>query len=173
MRPVPGVRLTLVSPEATAPYTGMLPGHVAGHYPREALDIDLVRLARFAGARFIPARVVGLDPEAREARLSSGRRVPYDIASLDIGITSHMDGLPGFAEHGVPAKPLGPFAERWADAVAGTGRLRLASSGAALPGRRSPWPARTGCGRPGGRPRSRLSTGGGCWPRSRHRRGRG
>jgi selenide,water dikinase len=134
MRPVPGVRLTLVSPEATAPYSGMLPGHVAGHYPREALDIDLVRLARFAGARFIPARVVGLDPEAREARLSSGRRVPYDIASLDIGITSHMDGLPGFAEHGVPAKPLGPFAERWADAVAGTGRLRLAIIGGGVAG---------------------------------------
>jgi selenide,water dikinase len=101
--------VTLVSPEATAPYTGMLPGHVAGHYPREALDIDLVRLARFAGARFIPGRVVALDPEARVATLASGRRLRYDIASLDIGITAEMPHLPGFAEHGIPAKPLDRF----------------------------------------------------------------
>jgi selenide,water dikinase len=134
MRPVPGVRLTMVSPEATAPYTGMLPGHIAGHYPREALDIDLVRLARFAGARFIAERVIGLDPDDRTARLASGRRVPYDIASLDIGITSKMDALPGFAEHGVPAKPLGPFAERWAEAVDGEGRLRVAVIGGGVAG---------------------------------------
>jgi selenide,water dikinase len=38
---------------------------------------------------------VGLDPEARDGTLASGRRVPYDIASLDIGITSHMDGPAG------------------------------------------------------------------------------
>ena len=31
MNPLPGVRLTLVNPDPTAPYTGMLPGLVAGH----------------------------------------------------------------------------------------------------------------------------------------------
>ena len=36
--------------------------------------------------------------------------IGYDVASIDIGITSEMPDLPGFAEHGVPAKPLGPFA---------------------------------------------------------------
>jgi selenide,water dikinase len=44
MNPVPGVRLTLISPDPTAAYSGMLPGHIAGRYPREALQIDLVRL---------------------------------------------------------------------------------------------------------------------------------
>jgi selenide,water dikinase len=123
MRSVPGGAPDDGEPEATAPYTGMLPGHIAGHYPREALDIDLVRLARFAGARFIAERVIGLDPDDRTARLASGRLVSYDIASLDIGITSKMDALPGFAEHGVPAKPLGPFADRWAEAVEGEGEI--------------------------------------------------
>ena len=47
MAPVPGVRLTLIDPGPTAPYTGMLPGFVAGHYGRMDLEIDLVRLARF------------------------------------------------------------------------------------------------------------------------------
>jgi selenide,water dikinase len=134
MRPVPGVRLTLINPEATAPYTGMLPGHIAGHYPREALDIDLVRLARFSSARFIAGRVVALDPEARTVTLASGRRVSYDIASLDIGITSQMAALPGFAAHGVPAKPLGVFAERWAEVAAGSGPLRMAVIGGGVAG---------------------------------------
>ena len=62
MRPVPGVRLTVVNPGPTAPYSGMLPGHVAGHYAREELDIDLVRLARFAGARLVIGAVDRIDP---------------------------------------------------------------------------------------------------------------
>ena len=51
MDPLPGARLTVINPGPTAPYTGMLPGHVAGHYSRDMLEIDLVRLCRHAGAR--------------------------------------------------------------------------------------------------------------------------
>ncbi|MFN3145736.1 MAG: hypothetical protein ACE368_11015 [Paracoccaceae bacterium] len=54
----------------------MLPGHVAGHYPREALDIDLVRLARFAGARLILGRADGIDRAARRVHGASGARSP-------------------------------------------------------------------------------------------------
>ena len=37
--PVAGARLTVINPAPSAPYTGMLPGHVAGHYDRDALEI--------------------------------------------------------------------------------------------------------------------------------------
>lgn len=134
MRPVPGVRLTLVNPGATAPYSGMLPGHVAGHYTREALDIDLVRLARFAGARLVVDRAVALDPLAKAVTLGSGRVVRYDMVSLDIGITSEMPSLPGFAEHGIAAKPLGIFADRWARVCAGEGAIRIAVLGGGVAG---------------------------------------
>ncbi|MEO5614381.1 MAG: bifunctional NADH dehydrogenase FAD-containing subunit/selenide, water dikinase SelD, partial [Cypionkella sp.] len=60
MNPLPGVRLTLINPDPAAPYTGMLPGLIAGHYARDEIMIDLVRLARFAGARLILDRVTGL-----------------------------------------------------------------------------------------------------------------
>ncbi|MBL9060593.1 MAG: FAD-dependent oxidoreductase, partial [Mangrovicoccus sp.] len=119
MAPVAGARLTLIDPGPAATYSGMLPGHIAGHYPREALDIDLVRLARFAGARLILGAAEAFDPVAREIRVS-GRRAPicYDLASIDVGITSAMRDLPGFGAHARPAKPLGPFAAAWDDHVA-------------------------------------------------------
>lgn len=118
MKPVPGVRLTLINPDATAPYSGMLPGHVAGHYTRHALEIDLVRLARAAGARLIMDRAVGFDRDAGRVLLQNRPPVAYDIAAIDIGITSDLPLLPGFTEHAVPAKPLGPMAARWQAHVA-------------------------------------------------------
>ena len=134
MRPVPGVRVTLINPGATAPYSGMLPGHIAGHYTRDALDIDLVRLARFANARLIVDRAVALDPAAKRLTLADGRSISYDLVSLDIGITSEMPRLPGFAEHGVAAKPLGRFADTWAEVCEGQGDLSIAILGGGVAG---------------------------------------
>jgi selenide, water dikinase len=50
--------------------------------------------------------------------------LPYDVASIDIGITSDLPDLPGFAEHAVAAKPLGDFARRWAAFLPAAGRRR-------------------------------------------------
>ncbi|MBV1868761.1 MAG: selenide, water dikinase SelD [Marinosulfonomonas sp.] len=113
MKPLAGVRLTVINPHPTAPYTGMLPGFVAGHYSREALDIDLVRLARVAGARLILDRAVAIDPVAQTVSLAGGRVIPYHTASVDIGITSDLPALPGFGENAIPAKPLDRFATAW------------------------------------------------------------
>jgi len=113
-----GVRLTLVNPGVTAPYTGMLPGHVAGHYRREALDIDLMRLARFAGARLVCDRAVGIDRGRRLVHLAGRPPVRYDLLSVDIGITADLPAIPGFSEHAQPVKPLGPFATAWTGFVA-------------------------------------------------------
>jgi len=113
MNPLPGVRVSVVNPGSTAAYSGMLPGFVAGHYGRDDLDIDLVQLARFAGARLIAGRVIALDPATRQVTLEGGRVLAFDVASVDIGITSNMPDLPGFADHAIPAKPLGRFATAW------------------------------------------------------------
>ncbi|MFZ3582604.1 selenide, water dikinase SelD [Loktanella sp. DJP18] len=108
-----GVRVTLIDPGPTAAYSGMLPGFVAGHYSRDELDIDLMKLARFANARLILGAVTSIDPVARLITVPGRPPIAYDVASLDVGITSDMPTLPGFADHAVPAKPLGPFASRW------------------------------------------------------------
>jgi selenide, water dikinase len=133
MKPLPGARLTLINPAPTAPYTGMLPGHIAGHYPRDALEIDLVRLARFAGARIVLGRATAIDRAARTIAVGD-RTLAYDLASIDIGITSDLPDLKGFSEHGIPAKPLGPYATRWAAHLARTDPATLAVIGAGVGG---------------------------------------
>lgn len=134
MKPLAGARLTLINPGPTAPYSGMLPGFVAGHYTRDALDIDLVRLARFAGARVINAAANHLDLDAGKVHLSNRPPVSFDLASVDVGITSQMPDIPGFAEYAIPAKPLGPFAEAWDSYRAGSGPGRVAVIGGGVAG---------------------------------------
>jgi selenide,water dikinase len=113
MNPLPGVRLTVINPNPTAPYSGMLPGFVAGHYTSDELDIDLVQLARFAGARLIAGNAMAIDPKAKTITLLDRPNIAYDVAAIDVGVTSEMPKLVGFADHGIPAKPLGAFALRW------------------------------------------------------------
>ena len=118
MKPVVGVRLTVINPGPAAPYTGMLPGLIAGHYRRDEIMIDLARLARFAGARVIFDRATGIDRAAKVIHLQNRPPLRYNIASVDIGIGSDLPDLPGYAEHGAAAKPLGDYAARWEAFVA-------------------------------------------------------
>lgn len=138
MRPLPGVRLTVINPGPTAPYSGMLPGHIAGHYSRDQLDIDLVQLARAAGARLILGRACGLDRGAKQVLLQGQPPVGYDVASIDIGITAEMPQMPGFQQHAVPVKPLDRYAEAWqlflADVAAGRRPPSVAVIGGGIAG---------------------------------------
>lgn len=117
MEPLPGVRVTVINPGPTAPYTGMLPGHVAGHYGRDELEIDLGKLCRHAGARLILGRADGIDRARRQVHIAGRGPVGYDVASVDVGITAQME-VPGFADHAVGAKPLDMYAARWRDFLA-------------------------------------------------------
>jgi selenide, water dikinase len=132
MRPVPGVRLTLIARDIETPYSGMLPGYIAGYYRFDECHIDLLRLARFAGARLIHDEAIGLDRAHGAVLCRDHPPIRYDIVSLDIGITPRRDAVPGAAEHTVPVKPIDRFAERWEkllDRAKGLGRLRLAVVG--------------------------------------------
>lgn len=135
MQPIAGVRLTVINPGPVAPYTGMLPGHIAGHYTRAEMMIDLVALARFAGARVILDRVTGIDPAARRVMLAQSAPVSYDVASVDIGIGSDLPHVTGFTAHGLAAKPLGGYAEGWDAFIAkGLAAPRLVIIGAGIGG---------------------------------------
>src|SRR5438067_7374754 len=132
MRPVPGVRLTLITRDIGTPFSGMLPGYVAGLYSFAECHIDLVRLARFAGARRIHDGAIGLDRAQRRVLCRAHPPIRYDLISLDIGSTPRLGDVPGAAKHTVSVKPIDHFGERWEallERARDLGHLRLALVG--------------------------------------------
>jgi len=85
--PLPGVELVLVSPLAQAPYSGMVPGWLAGTYRYDEMVIDFRALCAASGARWVAAEVTALDADARRLQLSNGDTLAYDLLSLNIGST--------------------------------------------------------------------------------------
>jgi len=132
MRPVPGVRLTLITRDIETPYSGMLPGYVAGLYSFAECHIDLVRLARFAGARLIHDEAIGLDRAQRRVLCRAHPPIRYDLVSLDIGSTPRLGDVPGASKHTVSVKPIDHFGESWEallERARDLGHLRLALVG--------------------------------------------
>ena len=132
MRPAPGVRVTLVARDVETPYSGMLPGYVAGHYSFEECHIDLGRLTTFAGARLIRDEAIGLDRATCAVLTREHPPIRYDTLSIDIGSAPRSDDVPGAAEHTIAVKPIACFAKRWEallDRAEKMPRLRLAVVG--------------------------------------------
>ncbi|MCG7199658.1 selenide, water dikinase SelD [Marinobacter pelagius] len=113
MNPVPGVRLTLICRDTHTPYSGMLPGYVAGHYSYDDVHIDLSRLAEYAGARFYRDEVVGIDRTKKRILCRNRPNVPYDILSINIGSSPKVSDVEGAEEYAVPVKPINGFNQRW------------------------------------------------------------
>ena len=109
MKPIAGVRLTLISREVHTPYSGMLPGLVAGLYGFDDAHIDAGPLARFAGARLYQDEVTGLDLDARRVICRHHPPVPFDLLSLNIGSTPNTTDTPGATDHAIPVKPIDGF----------------------------------------------------------------
>ncbi|MDQ6684387.1 MAG: FAD-dependent oxidoreductase [Pseudomonadota bacterium] len=118
-KPVPGCDLTIVSPLALTPYSGMVPGWLAGTYRFDEIDIDFAALAAAAGARFLVDEMIGLDPKRRQVRLRSGRGLDYDVLSLNVGSTLTPPVVPpGARARILSLRPLDKLRHAW-DALLG------------------------------------------------------
>lgn len=132
--PSAGAELVLASPRPHTPYSGMLPGVVAGLYaPADAL-IDLAALAAAARARFVRACVTAIDPVGRSVRLDDGSAVGYDVLSIDTGSAPPLATVRGAEAFGVPVKPVERFLDAWsavlAESPARTRRIAVVGGGA-------------------------------------------
>jgi selenide,water dikinase len=135
MAPLPDVRLSVVLDRPVAVYSGMVPGFVSGEYEAEELEIDVVPLARRAGARVILAAAVDIDPVARRIAFEDRPTLGYDVASLDVGSTVRGLDLPGVREHAFATRPICDFVDRLESRVevlrAGETRVVVVGAGAA------------------------------------------
>ena len=131
MRPEPGLRLTVVAREPHSPYSGMLPGLVAGCYRWRDAHIDLARLAALAGARFIAGEAVGVDLGANRVALRGRPPLRYDVLSINTGGAPVDVPRSSFV---TPVKPIGRFLSAWRRVAADEAVRRLAVVGGGAAG---------------------------------------
>ena len=97
-------RPLLVSENERAPYSGMLPGYIAGAYARDDCFIHLPTLAKQTGADFLCGRATGVAGD--EVLLEGGGRARFDALSVNTGAAPR----PPFAvANGCAVKPIGEF----------------------------------------------------------------
>jgi pyridine nucleotide-disulfide oxidoreductase family protein len=139
--PLPGVELVVVSPIALAPYSGMVPGWLAGAYRFEEIVIDFQALCAACGARWITAELEALDPDAKRLHLSTGESMDYDLLSLNVGSTLRpppgegarmlamrpLSLLPPAYEDVLEAWASGPSGEPWTVTAVGGGAAGVES----------------------------------------------
>ena len=105
-----GIALTLVSPVPVAPYSGMVPGWMAGHYRWDQCCIDFAHLCRLAGATLHTGMANGIDARASLLHLDGGEQLAYDALSLDFGSAA---SAPSGADMLLPMRPLAGLRQRW------------------------------------------------------------
>ena len=123
MAPRPGTEIVLVSPVDLAAYSGMLPGHIAGHYSEAEMHIDLRRLAHAAGAMFVEAAADGLNLTSRTVTLKSRPPLTFDLASINVGGSPNLGLIPGADQWAVPVKPVTRFLAHWQELLKVATRL--------------------------------------------------
>jgi selenide,water dikinase len=112
-RPAADIRVTLISRDIHTPYSGMLPGFLAGHYTHDDAHIDLRPLAQTAGARLFHAEATGLDLDGKRVICAGRPPVEFDYLSLDIGSKPNSKSIPGAADYTLPIKPVEGFVAGW------------------------------------------------------------
>jgi selenide, water dikinase len=113
LQPAADIRLTLISRDIHTPYSGMLPGFVAGHYTHDDAHVDLRPLAQKARVRLFHAEAIGLDLESKLVICAGRPPVDFDILSLDIGSKPSWHDIPGAADYTLPIKPVDEFVAGW------------------------------------------------------------
>jgi selenide,water dikinase len=101
-----GVEVTLVSPVRRQPYSGMVPGMIAGRYRADELSFDLEAIARAAGARYVPLAGRRILTGAGRIELADGSIAAYDVLSVATGSTVRGAELPGVAQRALMVKPI-------------------------------------------------------------------
>lgn len=111
--PPRGAEVVLASPDRYTTYSGMLPGHIAGHYDFHDCHIDLEHLCRVARVTFERAEVTALDLASRRACFRDGRERTFDVLSLDAGSAPDTTSAPGSLDFTVRVKPVAALLAAW------------------------------------------------------------
>jgi selenide, water dikinase len=112
--PLPDVEVVLINRTLHAPYSGMLPGLVAGLYQFDECHIHLEFLTRRCSIPFRQTTVLSADLARQQLTLEDGATLSYDFLSINTGSTPPLLDTPGAKENVLPIKPIEDFLLGWA-----------------------------------------------------------
>ncbi len=101
-----GARVTVIGPSPYHYYSGMGPGMLGRGYEADDIRFAVRRTVEAQGAEFVLDSVVSMDPGGRELQLLSGRRIQYDLLSLNTGSQVKLPAISGDASRIFPVKPI-------------------------------------------------------------------
>lgn len=116
-KPLPGVALTWVTPQATGLRCELLAAWVAGDVSTDTLQPDLSALATRLGAEHVLSPQCDINHASQALRLPNGRILPFDVLSIDLDPKADRSaieqGMPGARENALWARPAADFVSLW------------------------------------------------------------
>ena len=106
MKPIAGLRITLINKYYVSPYSGMLPGYIAETYTKDQTQIDLLNLCKFSNSRLIVDEVIGIDLSEKQVILKDRMPVKFDTLSLNTGGEPNLESIKGAKKYSIPIKPI-------------------------------------------------------------------
>ncbi|MEE8057285.1 MAG: selenide, water dikinase SelD [Pseudomonadales bacterium] len=113
MQPIPGLRVTVISKDIHTPYSGMMPGLIAGHYHYDDTHIDLRKLCQFAGVRLFHSEVTDINLDRQQVVCNNRAPQRYDWLSINIGSQPNLSSIVGADAVGIAIKPINSFLKYW------------------------------------------------------------
>ena len=113
-----GWDITVVSPYPWLTYSGMVPGHFAGHYELDECTIDVAALAKRARATLALTTASLVSADAGEVVCANGSVFPYDVLSLDVGSQPALGAVRGVERHAVLIRPIERAVKGWNNVLA-------------------------------------------------------
>ena len=127
LMPGPRWEVTLVSPTPWLTYSGMIPGHFAGHYELDDCNVDLRALCERAQASLVLTSATLVSPGANEVICANATVLPYEVLSLNVGGASNPGGAQGVERHAFPLRPLERAVKAWNDVLVRASDGRMAA----------------------------------------------
>jgi len=127
LMPQPRWEVTLVTPFPRLTYSGMVPGHFAGHYELDDCTIDLRALCERAQATLLLTTASLVSPGANEVVCANATVLPYDVLSINVGSAPNLAGAAGVERHAAVLRPLERAIKAWNDVLVRASDGRMAA----------------------------------------------
>ena len=124
------INVTCISRDVFTPYSGMLPGYIAGHYTYDDMHLNLIKLCEFSNIKLIHASVIQIipnnDKDADDAASGGGYvkinddthpLIRYDCLSINVGSAPSLSSIGGTTATSqrhprlIPVKPISQFSK--------------------------------------------------------------